>query len=103
MAPYTGMAELWGTLDLAGIMKSSACDFMRVKQFLPDNMGPISSEGLYLQCLHEEFSLQLHGLGAVPAEIGLQLLELGAVPTGYVKTWHQSVEDLHLQCLPEVT
>ena len=72
MASYTGMAELLGTLDLAGIMKSSACDFMRVKQFLPDNMGPISSEGLYLQCLHEEFSLQLHGLGAVP--------------TGYVKT-----------------
>ena len=100
MAPYTGMAELW---DLAGIMKSSACDFMRVKQFLGDNMGPISSERLYLQHLHEEFSLQLHELGAVPAEIGLQLLELEAVPTGYVKTWHLSVEDLHLQYLPEVT
>ena len=76
---------------------------MSVKQFLPDNMGPISSEGLYLQCLHEEFSLQLYELGAVPAEIDLQLLELEAVPTGYVKTWHLSVEDLHLQYLPEVT
>ena len=40
MDPITGMAELWGSLDLAGILKSSACDFMSLKQFLLDNMGP---------------------------------------------------------------
>ena len=66
MDPTTGMAALWGTLDLAGNMKSSGCDFMSLKQFLLDNMGHgFCCEGLYLQCLKEEFGLQLHGIGAV--------------------------------------
>ena len=94
MDPITGMAELWGSLDLAGILKSSACDFMSLKQFLLDNMGPGFSEGRSLQCLHEEFNLQLHGLEQsllvyleiylqhLPEEFCLQLLELGAVLTG---------------------
>ena len=76
MDPITGMAELWGSLDLAGILKSSACDFMSLKQFLLDNMGPGFSEGRSLQCLHEEFNLQLHGL----EQSLLLYLDLSATP-----------------------
>ena len=89
MDPTTDMAELWGTLDLAGNMKSSGCDFMSLKQSLPDSLGPgFCCEGLYLQCLQGRVwpSTPWDWSSAADEEFGLQLGELGAVPTGNVET-----------------
>ena len=100
MDPTTDMAELWGTLYLAGNMKSSGCDFMSLKQSLPDSLGP-GCEGLYLRCLQEEFGLQLHGAGAVLLEKSLvcSSVNLEQFLLAMWRPWPQSEEEFHLQCL----
>ena len=100
MDPTTDMAELWGTLYLAGNMKSSGCDFMSLKQSLPDSLGP-GCEGLYLRCLQEEFGLQLHGAGAVLLEKSLvcSSVNLEQFLLAMWRPWLQSEEEFHLQCL----
>ena len=89
MDPTTGMAALWGTLDLAGNTKSSGCDFMSLKQFLLNNMGPgFCCEGALFAMSPGRVwpSTPWDWSSAADEEFGLQLGELGAVPTGNVET-----------------
>ena len=52
-------------------------------------LGPGCGEGHYLQCVHEEFCLQLRGLGAVPARVH------GDLPAAY--PWSSVYNSLSLE------